>query len=81
MANAQGTSLNFGVASRVRLSTMPILSETQFARSYFFLEYRADFSRTAAARLEFRFAEYVNLTFAVNSLDCGLITHALRRSK
>jgi hypothetical protein len=49
--------------------------------SYFFLEYRADFSRTAARRWEFRFAEYVNLAFAVDSWDCGLITRALRTSK
>jgi hypothetical protein len=49
--------------------------------SYFFLEYRADFSRTAARRWEFRFAEYVNLAFAVDSWDCGLIMCALRTSK
>src|SRR5205814_8469736 len=43
------------------------------AKYYFLLRYRADFSRTAARRSEFRFAEYVNLAFAVDAWNCGMI--------
>ena len=51
------------------------------AKYYFLLRYRADFSRTAARRSEFRFAGYRNFVLTADPFDRGLITRAFVTSK